>query len=78
MLLALMMESFELMTLVVDNLCLCPSGQISQLVVEACRGSAEPFVIEFGVPIAIAQRRMFGVTDKLLMEFPERLCLVSI
>ena len=33
---------------------------------------------EFGVPIAVeAKEKQFGVTDKLLMEFPERLCLVS-
>ena len=33
---------------------------------------------EFGVPVAVEARdRTFGITEKLLMEFPERICLIS-
>ena len=52
--------------------------ELSQLVEKHAEALQSLLSSEFGVPIAIAaQERVFGVTDKLLMEFPERLCLVS-
>lgn len=52
--------------------------ELSQLVEKHAEALQGILSSEFGVQVAVeAQKRTFGVTDKLLMEFPQRLCLVS-
>jgi flagellar motor switch protein FliM len=52
--------------------------ELNQLVEKHAEALQSIFSSEFGVPVAVeAVERAFGVTDELLMEFPERLCLIS-
>lgn len=52
--------------------------ELSQLAEKHAEALQSILSSEFGVPVAVeAKDRTFGVTDKLLMEFPERLCLIS-
>ena len=52
--------------------------ELSQLVEKHAEALQGILSSEFGVPVTVeARERAFGVTDTLLMEFPERLCLIS-
>ena len=52
--------------------------ELSQLVDKHAEALQGMLTSEFGVPVAVeAQERSFSTTDKLLVEFPERLCLIS-
>ena len=53
-------------------------SELSQLIEKHAEALQSILSSEFGVPIAVeAQDRQYSVTDKILMEFPERLCLIS-
>jgi len=52
--------------------------ELSQLVEKHAEALQGMLSSEFGVPVTVESRkRTFGVTDTLLIEFPERLCLIS-
>ena len=53
-------------------------SELSQLIEKHAEALQDILSSEFGVPVAVeAKESSFGETDKLLIEFPQRLCLIS-